>query len=362
MINIFSLETTQPHRVGLKTRNLACMGGLLIALLAMTVGCGRHKAGELGKISKFTIPTGPVQLKQHWQAGERVQKTFGLNMTSDITVPNRPQPIKQITSVDEGWTVNILKDNPDGSHDGEMELNTIRMKLEQNGKTLIDYDSENKSATPDKNPDIVAVQKALADVAGTKLQFTIDVTNHVDNIIGAEELRNRLAAKGGNNSGMSSMFNDAYLRQMIGATESLPDKPVQPGDTWPVHLQISLGDMGNIATDYDFNLAKWETHGQRLCGRLEFQGTLKGTPNAGAKNSGLSMLLQDGTTSGVSWFDPELGLVVEANLNQDLTMLMSMPVNVRGKSMTLNMTNLMHQVITVKLNSVNIPSSSPASN
>ena len=67
---------------------------------------------------------------------------------------------------------------------------------------------------------------------------------------------------------------------------------------------------------------------------------------------GTSLSFQDAAVSGVSWFDPELGLAIEADLNQDITMIMTMPIPVQGRSMPVNMTNVIHQAITIKLESV----------
>jgi hypothetical protein len=54
----------------------------------------------------------------------------------------------------------------------------------------------------------------------------------------------------------------------------------------------------------------------------------------------------------VSWFDPELGIIIDTTMNQDMTMAMTVPVNVHGKTITQAMTNVMHQAITIKLESV----------
>ena len=66
----------------------------------------------------------------------------------------------------------------------------------------------------------------------------------------------------------------------------------------------------------------------------------------------MTMSIQDGTASGISWFDPELGLIIESDLDQDMKMIMGMPVKMRGTTVTQTMTNLMHQKITIKLESV----------
>jgi hypothetical protein len=66
------------------------------------------------------------------------------------------------------------------------------------------------------------------------------------------------------------------------------------------------------------------------------------------------MTILDGNSSGVSWFDPELGISIDATINQDLKMAMTIPMNGRGKpaARTQTMTNIMSSAINMKLDSV----------
>jgi CubicO group peptidase (beta-lactamase class C family) len=68
----------------------------------------------------------------------------------------------------------------------------------------------------------------------------------------------------------------------------------------------------------------------------------------------MSMTILDGSFSGVSWFDPELGITIDMTMNQDMKMAMIIPMNGRGNAAarTQIMTNIMSQVITMKLDSV----------
>jgi CubicO group peptidase (beta-lactamase class C family) len=98
-------------------------------------------------------------------------------------------------------------------------------------------------------------------------------------------------------------------------------------------------------------------HGKRNCARIEFQGTAKSVPGTNANPTGMSMTILDGSFSGVSWFDPELGITIDMTMNQDMKMAMTIPLNGRGnaaaaKTQMMTMTNIMSQVITLKLDSV----------
>jgi RNA polymerase sigma factor (sigma-70 family) len=339
-------------RVNTRTRkqksNPLTGSGCLIALaLAATLfGTGCNKSGKLGQPSAFTLPAGPVELKLKWPASERTVKSINLKIDSEISMPNPSAPIKQMTSMGQKYGLTVLNADADGGHEVEMEVLGASMKLNQGGKTVIDYDSEKKASDTGKNPVAAAIRKMFENIIGAKFQFFLDASNHVERTEGVDALMARLETGGPPmaTAGIKSMFNEGYLKQMIGSSEYLPSKPVQ--------MNLAMGELGTLMLDYNFTFQNWETHGKRVCARLEYDGTLKGHPNPDAKPAAMTTTIQDGTCSGVSWFDPELGVGIDGNVSQDLIVIMTMPINVRGKTITQTLTNVMHQVITIKLDSV----------
>lgn len=286
-------------------------------------------------------------------AGERIVQNIEVKINMDITVPNRTNSIKQDMTVGEKYALNVLKADPDGGHEVELEFLSMRMKMEQGGKTMMDYDSTEKPSNDRKDPALVQIEQAFHNVIGAKIQFFLDASNQVERIEGADDLTARFAAGGraGSDAGIQSMFNQETLKQMISG-QHLPPKPVQPGDTWPVQMDLAMGQLGTVSIVYTFTMAGWEMHGTRNCARLEFQGTMKSKADTSSLPGRMSMSIQDGDSSGVSWFDPELGLVIDTRMDQNLTMNMSIPITVRGKKTAQTMATVMKQAINVKLDSV----------
>jgi hypothetical protein len=234
------------------------------------------------------------------------------------------------------------------------------MSMAMRGKTMLDYDSDKKQPESDKaNPAAAAAQKSVAamfqKIIGAKIQYFLDASNDVERIEGVDELVDRLSS-GGQADALapfkSTMFSKDRFKQMMSANRFMPPKAVQPGDTWPVKQSFEMGPLGTMAIDFDCTFQSWEQRGKRTCARIEFQGTLKSTPSTNANPTGMSMSILDGNSSGVSWFDPELGITIDMTMNQDMKMVMTMPIPMRGKTITQTMTNLMSQAITMKLDSV----------
>jgi hypothetical protein len=317
---------------------------------------GCNKSGKLNKPSEFKPPTGPVEFKLKWSLGERIEQDMDMTLKTEINVPGQPAPMHQDVTMGQAYGLTVLQANPDGTHEIEMDFLSARMamKMKMGDQVMMDSDSTKKAEAGKPNP--------LADVfgkmVGSKIRYYLDASNAVEKIGGVDDLMARLSA-GQQDQGLAefkSMYNEGYFKQMMSANLFLPSKPVQPGDTWPVQFEIPLGLMGTMVMNYDFTFHSWELHGKRNCARMEFSGTVQTKPDPHAKPGALAINIQNGTSLGTSWFDPELGLTIETTVNQNLTMVMHVPMNQMPKAGAApkmqSITNQMDQAMTIKLVSV----------
>jgi hypothetical protein len=324
-----------------------------LALSLPWVGC--NKSGKLAQPSTFKTPSGPVELKLKWPQGERIVQDMDMKMNMEISIPGRPVPMKQDMAMGQGYQLTVLKENPDGGHEVEMEFLSARMGMTMGGKNLLDYDSTKTSSADKTNP----VADMFGKIVGSKIQYFLDASNEVERVEGVDELVNRLSS--GAQADVlapfkSTMFSEDHFKQMMNANRFMPSKAVQPGDTWPIKQSYEMGSLGTMTMDFDCTLQSWEMHGERNCARIEFQGTVKSTPGTNANPAGISMTILGGDFSGVFWFDPELGITIDTTMNQNMTMLMNVPMNPRGNpgvgGRTQSMTNQINQVMKIKLVSV----------
>jgi hypothetical protein len=330
----------------------------LLITLALTSGllaAGCNKAGKLSQPStEKAPPTGPVTLALKWTEGETIVKRLDLKMESEINVPNQPTPIKQSSTLGQKYGVTVAKAQPDGGHEVDMEFLGMNMKVEQAGQTVVNYDSENKAADASKDKASAMFGEIFSKIIGTKLQYFLNATNGVDHVEGLDALRSKLAGgQPGVSDSLKSMFNDAYLREMVGDTRALPSQPVQPGDSWPFQTEMSLGEMGLLSISNNYTFVQWEKHGPRLCARLDFDGTMKGKPAPNANPKTMSLNIQDGSNSGTAWFDPELGTFIDSTATQDLSIAMEVPIKGKdGKTVRQSLSMKMHQILGIKLDSL----------
>jgi len=332
-------------------KNLLLIGATLALSLAW-VGC--NKSGKLGESSTFKTPSGPVELKLKWPQGERIVQDMDLKQTSEISIPGQPAPRKQDTAMGLQYGLTVLQATPDGAHEVEMEFLGARMNSTVAGRKVLDYDSAKKLVTDKPNP----LADIYGKIVGSKIRFFLNATNGVERIEGIDEMMNHLqaGASPADLAPLKSMYNEGYFKQLMQANQYMPPKAVQPGDTWPVRIEVPMGMLGTLVLNYDFTLKSWEMHGKRNCARLEFTGTIKSTPDTNASPTGMSLNILGGDSSGISWFDPEIGKTIDTIVNQDINMVIRMPMNPGGNrggaGQMQILTNQMTQVQNIKLSSV----------
>jgi len=68
-----------------------------------------------------------------------------------------------------------------------------------------------------------------------------------------------------------------------------------------------------------YTFKNWEQHGDRKCAHVDAAGTIA-TKTITAANVGAAVEVQNGKITGDFWYDPELGMIVDAHNIQDMTL------------------------------------------
>jgi hypothetical protein len=334
----------------MKTKLFLPLAALVLALAA--TGC--NKAGKLSEPSKTPLPTGPVELKLKWPQGEHIVQDLDLKSKSETTVPGQPQPLQQNTAMGQKYSMTVLKEDPDGSHVIEVEFMETRMSSDMNGRKMMEYDSAHKSAADSTNP----VASIFGKIVGMKIKLYLNNSNDVDHVEGMDELLSHFSGAGVGTASLKSLFSENYFKQMMGSSRYLPNKAVAPGDSWPVQFEESVEPVGTIVMDFNFTLVDWEKHGKRNCARMDLTGTIKSKAGTGSATGpmGMTIDIKDGNVSGTSWFDPELGIVIDSTVSQDMTLSITLPKNPKAKSgpasQPQNLSTHMNQDIRIKLDTL----------
>jgi hypothetical protein len=300
--------------------------------------------------AKETPPAGPVELKLKWPVGRRFVQRLDVLQTNETLLPRSPRPAKQEVTMGQDFALSILKRRDDGGHEVALEFLGTQMLVTSGENTLLSFDSHGES-TGEENP----VATAFRSLTGAKFKYHLDASNRVEKVEGVQAFRDRISAQAPPQvrTVFSTMLSDEYFKQMMSYGQSLPAKAVNPGESWPVQTEIALGPLGFMVLDMNYTFKGWEKRDQRRCVAVEFAGTIKSKPGASTAQPGVNIAVDDGRSSGKSWFDPEQGMFIESAFTMAMRLRVTLPPTptrrTNAPAPPTTITNLMTQKITLKL-------------
>ena len=330
---------------------------LCLTLLLPLTGC--KKSGESGAQSGGPAaggsrrPDEAARLQIKWPVGNRYVERMELKQNSEMVMPQMPQPMKQELTMGEEYALSVLQERAGGGRELEMEFLAIQMNMSAGGQPPMAFDSKGAAIDEESNP----LAGALRKMIGSRLKLLTDASNQVEEIEGFNEFFAKVSVglPPQVQGMMSGMLSEDQLKQMAGQglSHMLPDKPVKPGDSWPVNFDLSGGPIGTINLDLNYSFKRWEDHEKRNCALLDFGGTMTSKDGQTAGPMGVKVVIENGSMSGKTWFDPDLGMAVGSDIDQVMKLLITFPQpqgaaanpGVTGGSMT----NQLVQKITVKL-------------
>lgn len=317
---------------------------LIITLLVLAVvesGCG-NKANKVA-VETRTAPAGPVELKLKWPLGRHGTQSMDIQQHSETVVPGMPQPVVQDMTSGQDFSLRVVPGSDSTRRNLELQFLDVHLNGTSGGKTF-SYDSRHDSGKTN----------ILAKLEGGKLDLVLDDSNHVVSVEGGDALTDRLSSGRGDQmtAMFQTMFNGDALKEQMDFAQNLPGKAVQPGDSWPIHREYSMGKVGIISVDCTFTLDSWEKHGDRYCAKIEMDGTFTSKEGhvPGMENS--TMTIKDGKTSGETLFDLDMGMFVDTvvyeNMNLDISIPNPMARRNPNLPKTMAITSTMKQTITGK--------------
>jgi hypothetical protein len=105
--------------------------------------------------------------------------------------------------------------------------------------------------------------------------------------------------------------------------------------------------------DYTFTLQSWEKRNDRYCARIAFEGTTKSKSGATSNAQGVAISIQEGKSTGETWFDLDMGMFILTTMNGDMKLNITIPnpaaAQKPGTPKTQTITGLLNQNIITKL-------------
>ena len=267
--------------------------------------------------SATTLPAGLVELKLKWPPGKRYVVDFDLKQDMPLLLKGRSDTVTENVTMGNQIGHTVLQETADGGHEVELEFLSLRMGVKVGDHTILDYNSADKSAAAQTN----GAAAVFEEIIGSKLRYFLNASNDAERLEGVAELLQRIKAVPQTDplSGdIKDIFGAEFFGQLTNVNPFLPRQAVQPGDTWPSHLEYPMAKVGVEVWDYKVVFQNWEMHENRRCARLELQAIMKVKSDPGVKRDETTYQSRDGVAEGVAWFDPELGQFIETRLKNDI--------------------------------------------
>ena len=311
------------------SRNLSLCAAISVLLVS---ACSKRdsKSGGVGggAGAALTPPAGPVELKVKWTVGRKYDFRMESTETMAGEMPGYLQPTKQIMHRSQDLTVSVLKELGNGGRQLELTFVAQKADMFQGDRKSMSFDSAQDPSRDSLN----SAASMLRKMVGGRLQYLTDENGKVEKMEGFEPLLARAAGTNRQARGLfQQIFNQEELKRYAEFAEGMPGRPVKPGDTWPVQ-----GEMGTPGGPVSWNLKntfkEWAQRSDHTCVRMQFSGdlSLKSDPAGGPGG----FKLENGKISGESWFDPELGMVVDLAGEESMTL----KIQDQGKTFSPKMT------------------------
>jgi hypothetical protein len=285
-----------------------------LAAVCLLPGCSKSADAKspggpgTGAKTVSTPPAGPVTLKVNWTVGKEYAMRLEESETVEFKVPEEPKPVKQVRNTTTDFTLSVLKELAGGGRELELKFTACKINLLDGDRSQLDFDSGRDAAPGASDPVGVMLNKLF----GEQVRLVVDADGKVVKVEGYKEFAGRVIANSPQpaKAMFYKMFNEDNLKQISTVAGGLPDNPVKPGDHWPFSLEFP-NPIGIIVIHTKNTFKEWESRAGRQCVRIAFKGDISSKPDPNSANK--SAKLENGDVSGETWFDPALGMVVQAD-------------------------------------------------
>ena len=305
-------------------------GGLLLSS-----GCSKPKnpavaSGSGADSTAAAAADRPVDMRIKWVVGKKYAMRMEFTQGTETKVPNQSEPVKQEVKMTQDFNLSALKQLDNGGWELQLEFENQTMDVTQGGHSVLSFDSNENPAQETNNP----IAPILRAMIGAKLQYFTDATGKVEKMDGVDELMKRIAATGKpqQRAMLQQMFSEDTLKRYGSFSDAMPNRSVNVGDSWSTKNDI-VSTIGTLTIDMKYTFKDWEKHGDRQCAHVEAAGDIS-SKSVSAANVGAAVEIEKGNVSGDMWFDPELGMIVDFNSDQK----MSLKVTTRQQTVTPQLT------------------------
>jgi hypothetical protein len=271
----------------------------------------------------------PVEMKIKWNVGKQYEMRIQVNQATETVVANVANPVKQSVKVAQDFNISPKKVLDNGGWQLELTFLNQSMDVFQGDNKVLSFDS--MQGVPVDTNNLAAV--ILQAMIGARIEYFTDANGKVERIEGVDDLMNRFSSNGKpqGRAMFRQMFSEDTLKRYGSFGDQFPNRLVKVGESWSNQEDINSG-IGVLALDVKSTFKNWEQYADHRCAHIEIKGAI--TSKTTSNGSGALVEIEKGKITGDFWFDPELGMIVGANDDED----MQIKVTTQAQSMKPHLT------------------------
>ena len=262
----------------------------------------------LVSISSFV--SAQEQLAWKFTAGESLKYVVKQNMKMTMDVASKKQTIEMNQTMEMQWKI---ADVDPGSGDVNMAQTVERVQMDSQGGPIGTIKFDSASGEVPETPYGRAMAEVFRKLIGEEFSVHMKSTGKIDQVTVPASLIAALKQNGT----AGNALDEATLKQLMTQSAiTLPEKPIQPGDTWDSVQQVEM-PIGTMTVQSKLTYQGIDAStGYAKIGMIP---AISLTPKPGAPVN-LTLTKTEGT--GLLLFDAARGRIAKSDL--DLTMQMQM--------------------------------------
>ena len=283
----------------------------------------KSEASEARPEAPAVAKAGEMTLKVKWTPGKRLVYRMDLDQNITNNFPGMPKPMEQQVHMAMTYSLTPTKQLPTGGVELELEYVANEMEMKMGEQVMMSYDSK-EGGKADQNPFVAPFRKMV----GSKLHLEINANGLVEKVVDMDAWIEKMSEglEGPAKGMIGQQFNEGYFRQVADFGHGLPQKSVSVGENWTSEMQVPAGPLGQLKVDQKHTLTGMETHENRKTAAITSSGTMSSVAG-GAKGGGpmQNMKMESGQVTARTWFDPEMGVLVETVSDQIMKLTGEIP-------------------------------------
>jgi len=323
----------------------------VVVVLPGFTGCKKStdnappKAPEASGMPKAQQPV-RVGLKPKWPIGQRYVYRLESEQHSTNTFSGGTNASREDLSWRLTYTVSVAEPTPAGGRRLEVRFLAAALEIKLNQDLALAFNSAEKPTNGTVRPIPAPFEKMLSST----VNLQVDAKGNFDKILEFEQWAKAVAGDPPGPAGefLLQQLNEGFFRQIGDIGRGFPEHPVAVGDTWVYTNQVPAGALGHILVDSHLKLQDWAERDGKKLAVITAEGTLSGAPEE-RPGTGNLLWLDQGKVASTTWFDPELGAVMESAVDQTTRVRGELKNNSGTNSVPLLLTSEIGQKISVKL-------------